>query len=177
LAQCPKLVDSTPYGSSEKLQKTSSAPRRTLLRCIHPHFGAYTVKTILGIILICGLIGCGGSSNNSSTAVINLSGDWQITGHSTLFDFTDTGSATLQQSGSSVAGTVTLSGTPCATSGTVSGSISGTTLTFQIEEGTQPVNFTGTVNSAGTSASGSYTAPSGGCTNGDYGTWSATKTS
>ena len=178
-------IDRSPQKQIRHLRRNLGSYRRQvaphavhLLRCIHLHLGAYTVKTILGIILICGLIGCGGgSSNNSSTAVINLSGDWQITGHSTLFDFTDTGSATLQQSGNSVTGTVTLSGTPCATSGTVSGSISGTTLIFQIEEGTQPVNFTGTVNSAGTSASGSYTAPSGGCTNGDYGTWSATKTS
>jgi hypothetical protein len=134
------------------------------------------VKTILGLILVCGLAGCGSSSNNNSGALTNLSGDWQITGHSTLFDFTATGSAVLQQSGTSVTGTATLTGTPCATTATLSGSVSGRALTFQIEEGAQPVNFTGTVNSAGTSTSGYYTAPSGGCTNGDYGTWSATKT-
>jgi len=134
------------------------------------------MKAALCIILLSCLIGCGSSGSNSSNTAIDVSGDWQITGHSTLFDFTDTGSATLQQNGTSVTGTVTLSGTPCATTGTVYGSISGTTLTVQIGEGDQPVNFTGTVNSAGTSASGSYTAPSGGCTNGDYGTWSASKT-
>ncbi|MGA8540335.1 MAG: hypothetical protein WB566_12605 [Terriglobales bacterium] len=135
------------------------------------------MKTILGLILVCGLAGCGISSNSNNSAPTNLSGDWQITGHSTLFDFTATGSAVLQQSGTSVTGTTTLTGTPCATAATVSGSVSGTALTLQIEEGAQPVNFTGAVNSAGTSASGNYTAPSGGCTNGDYGTWSATKTS
>jgi hypothetical protein len=134
------------------------------------------VKIILSLILLCSLMGCGSSSSNSgSSQNLNLSGDWQITGHSTLFDFTDTGSAVLQQSGSSVTGTVTLSGTPCASTATVSGSVSGTALTFQVMEGTQPVNFTGTVNAAGTSMSGNYTAPSGGCTNGDYGTWSASK--
>jgi len=134
------------------------------------------MKNILGLILLCSLVGCGSSSTNSSSP-LNLSGDWQITGHSTLFDFADTGSATIQQSGSSVTGTVTLSGTPCASTATLSGSISGTAVTVQIEEGDQPVNFTGTANAAGTSMSGNYTAPSGGCTNGDYGTWSATKTS
>ncbi len=135
------------------------------------------MKKILGIIFLCGCLAACGSGSNNSSAPINVSGDWQITGHSTPFDVTDTGTATISQSGSSVTGTVTLSGTPCATTATVSGSLSGTAFTFQLEEGDQAVNFTGTVNSAGTSASGNYTAPSGGCTNGDYGTWSATKTS
>jgi len=134
------------------------------------------MKNILGIMLLCACIArCGSSSSSGSSPNMNVSGDWQFTGHSTLFDLTDTGSAVLQQSGNSVTGTVTLSGTPCATSATVSGSLSGTAFTFQLEEGNQAVNFTGTVNSASNSASGNYTAPSGGCTNGDYGTWSATK--
>jgi hypothetical protein len=142
----------------------------------YQYFGRNTVKKTIGIMLLCGcLAGCG-SGNGGSSSNINVSGDWQFTGHSTLFGITDTGDATLQQSGNSVTGTVTLSGTPCATTATLSGSISGTTVTFQLEEGDQAVNFTGTSNSAGTSMSGNYTAPSGGCTNGDYGTWSATKT-
>jgi hypothetical protein len=133
------------------------------------------VKKTLGIMLLCVcLAGCGSSNNSGSPR--SLAGDWQFTGHSTPFDITDTGSVILQQSGNTFSGIVTLSGTPCATEAALSGSISGTTVTFQLVEGDQAVNFTGTSNSAGTSMSGSYTAPSGGCTNGDYGTWSGTKT-
>jgi hypothetical protein len=133
------------------------------------------VRNILVILFLCGcLVGCGGSSNSSSPS---LSGVWQFTAHSSASGSTFTGSGTLQQSGSSVSGSITLSGSPCATSATLSGGISGTTVTFQLELGDQPVNFTGTANSGLTSLSGNYTAPSGGCTNGDYGTWSATKTS
>jgi hypothetical protein len=131
------------------------------------------VKKILGVTLLCVcLAGCGSGTSSSGS----LSGNWQFTAHSSASGETFTGSAPIQQSGSSITGTVTLSGSPCATSATLSGSISGTTVTFQLELGDQPVNFTGTANSNLTSMSGNYTAPSGGCTNGDYGTWSATKT-
>lgn len=128
------------------------------------------------LLLLCGcLAGCGSSSNSSSGPSLN--GNWQITANSTAFGLTVTGSAVIHQSSSTITGSVTLSGTPCATTAALSGSISGSAVTLQLAEGTQPVNFTGTANSGMTSMSGSYTAPSGGCTNGDFGTWSATKTS
>ncbi len=134
------------------------------------------MKKILGLLLLCGcLVGCGSSGSSSSSP--SLTGNWQITINSTAFGATGTGSGAVQQNGSSVTGTLTLSGTPCATTASLSGSISGTTVTLQLEEGDQLVNLRGTANSGLTSMSGSYTAPSGGCTNGDFGTWSATKTS
>jgi hypothetical protein len=129
-------------------------------------------KTLLVLLMCASLAGCGGSSSSGP----NLSGNWQFTANSTAFGLTVTGSGTFRQSGSSVTGSVTLSGTPCATTAAVTGSISGATVTLQLQEGTQPVNFTGTVNSSLNSISGTYTAPSGGCTNGDFGTWSATRT-
>jgi len=106
----------------------------------------------------------------------SLTGTWQITGKSTAFGLTFTGTGTVQQTGSSVTGQITLSGSPCASTAALSGSISGTTVTVQLLEGSQTVNFTGAANSGLTSISGTYTAPSGGCTNGDYGTWTATIT-
>ena len=117
------------------------------------------------------MAGCGGNNKQTSS----LTGNWQLTAHSTVFGLTVTGSGALSQLGNSVAGQVSLSGTPCATTAAVSGSVSGTTVTLQLQEGSQAVNFTGAANSGFTSISGSYTAPSGGCTNGDSGTWSATK--
>lgn len=119
------------------------------------------------------IVGCG-SSNSSSGPT--LAGNWQFTGQSN-FGATFTGSAALQQNHSLVTGTATISGSQCASSVTITGSISGTTVTLQLQFGNQPVNFNGTANAAMTSMSGTYTAPSGGCTNGDTGTWSATKTS
>jgi len=106
----------------------------------------------------------------------SLTGTWQITGKSTAFGLTFTGTGTVQQTGSSVTGQITLSGSPCASTAALSGGIFGTTVTVQLLEGSQTVNFTGAANSGLTSISGTYTAPSGGCTNGDYGTWTATIT-
>lgn len=132
------------------------------------------MKEILAIVLISVFcVGCGSSKNTSS----NLTGNWQITANSTAFGLTATGSGALQQNGSAITGQITLSGTPCATSATLSGTSSGTAVTLQLQEGSQPVNLTGTTNPGFTSMSGGYTAPSGGCTNGDFGTWTATKTS
>ncbi len=106
--------------------------------------------------------------------VLNLSGTWQFVIHSNS-GTTATGTGTLTQNGTSLTGQLALSGAPCATTAAFTGAISGTTLNFQLQEGNQPVVFTGSVSVNGTSGSGHYAASSGGCTNGDTGTWSATK--
>jgi len=67
-----------------------------------------------------------------------------------------------------------VNGTTCTPMASSSGSIIGTTITIQMSLGNQVLDMTGTINSAGNSASGSYT---GGCTIGDFGTWSAAKAS
>jgi hypothetical protein len=123
-------------------------------------------------VLLCG---CGGSGGNGNTGTGPLGGNWQMTANSQASGSTFTGIGPIQQNGNSISGTMSLSGSPCATSAALSGSISGTTLTLQLNLSGQQVNLTGTVNSADTSISGNYAAPSGGCTNGDFGTWSATK--
>jgi hypothetical protein len=134
-------------------------------------------KTLAVLVGSFFLVSCGGGSmNNSPSSSPTLTGAWQFTATSTAFGLVVTGDGTLQQSGTSVTGEVTLSGTPCATDAALSGSVSGTAVTFQLQENGQPVNFTGTTNAGFNSMSGSYTAPSGGCTNGDFGTWSANLT-
>ena len=130
-------------------------------------------KTVLMLALLGSLIGCGSGNNSSSGGP--LTGQWQITAHSQAFSETSTGNGSIQQNGNSITGNLTLSGSPCATSASLSGSISGLNVTLNINEGGQQVTLTGVVNSAYSSISGNYTAPSGGCTNGDFGTWSASK--
>ncbi len=143
------------------------------------------MKRILTIALFSiFLAGCGGGSenrfNSGSTGsgagtTINLAGDWQISGTSTKTGDVFTGSGNIEQTGNSVSGQVSLTGSLCATAGPLSGSISGTTVQLILQEGTQALSLTGTANSAGTSITGTYTAPSGGCLKGDTGTWTATK--
>lgn len=79
----------------------------------------------------------------------------------------------LAQSGDSVIGQASLSGSPCAASAPITGVVLGSTFTFQLQEGAQTVNFNGVLDSSFSSVSGTYASPSGGCTNGDYGTWAA----
>jgi hypothetical protein len=141
------------------------------------------VKKVLGILLfsVC-LAGCGGGGSASSSS--SMTGNWQFTATSTPFGVVTTGTGSLQQNkyNSSFSGQLSLTGTPCATSASLSGYVGGVvngeqTLIFQIQEGSQELSFNGTTNVTFSSAAGTYTAPSGGCTNGDFGTWSATKTS
>jgi hypothetical protein len=129
---------------------------------------------VLAAMISCGfLLSCGGGTSNSGQTV---NGNWQFSGTSTVFFGNTTGgTATLTQNGSSVSGTVSLTGTPCATSGSLSGTVSGSTFNFTIQEGSQSVSFMGQLNSVFTEATGTYTAPAGGCTNGDQGNWTATK--
>ena len=125
--------------------------------------------------------GCtNGDSGTWSATIIQvasnatLTGSWQLTGASTAYGIAVAGTVAIQQSSSTLTGQATLSGSACASTAALSGSITGTMVNVQLNEGGQLVTFTGTANSKLTSMSGTYTAPGGGCTNGDYGTWSAT---
>lgn len=116
------------------------------------------------------LAGCGSSSHP------NMTGNWTFVVTSTAFGGSGTGVVALTQSGSSISGTLNFSGgTPCAASPSLTGTVSGTNLSLQLNENGQTVSLTGTANSSFSAASGDYTAPAGGCTNGDFGTWTATK--
>lgn len=105
-----------------------------------------------------------------------MTGTWNFTANSQTFNLTYVGTATLQQNGNAVSGQTTLSGSPCATSASISGTVSGNNLTMQLNENGELVNFNGTIDSGFASASGSFNAAMPfGCTDGDVGTWTATK--
>jgi len=132
---------------------------------------AQLLNTLLLLVLVTFLSGCGTSSNPAMT------GNW-------LFVFTPTGSATsaiqatanLTQVGTDVTGQVSLSGgaASCGSQASISGTVKGNSLTFQLTQLQSTINLTGTANQAFTSALGSYTAVSGSCLlNGGTGSWSA----
>lgn len=124
------------------------------------------------------LVTIGGDTSNAVTIAVvgsqptGLSGNWTFSAQSSLYGFRSDASGVLAQNGNSLSGQLNLSGTPCATSASVSGTVSGSALSMTLNENGQLVKFTGTVSADEISASGTYVAPSGGCTNGDYGTWS-----
>jgi hypothetical protein len=144
-----------------------------------PYFGA-VVKTLAVLSLCAFLSGCGSSSPN-------LTGNWQFTVKSTANGSTYTGTGSITQSSGpvdslgagsherTVTGSLTIANDPCGSAASLSGTISDSSVVFTITEGGQPVSFTGNVNAAFTAMSGNYASPLGGCTNGDFGSWVASK--
>jgi len=135
----------------------------------------YSAIAILALMFVSG---CGG---NGSSSQPTMTGIWNFSANSQAFGSQYSGTATIQQSGNNLTGSATLSGLPCATQASLSGTVAGTSLNLQFnlnsELGTpanDTMNLTGTLNSAYTSASGTFTT-SGNCVTGDQGTWTATK--
>ena len=95
------------------------------------------IALLVTALLMATLAGCGGLSLQSPV-VLNMSGTWQFVIHSKS-GTTATATGALVQNGSSLSGQLTLSGAPCAASAAFTGAISGTTLNFQLQEGTQAV--------------------------------------
>lgn len=122
-------------------------------------------------ILLLMLVACGGISVPTPQTV-NGSWNFELTS-SAIGGASYTGSVKLNQVGNTVKGTVTLTHAPCATSASLVGTVNGSAVSFQITEGSQAVTLIGTINSVFSSMSGTYTAPPGGCLNGDYGSWAA----
>jgi hypothetical protein len=58
----------------------------------------------------------------------------------------------------------------------MSGTLDGNSINMTLSENGQDVIFTGKVTNNGSSANGSYTAATGGCTSGDTGTWVGDRT-
>jgi hypothetical protein len=119
----------------------------------------------------------GGILSNAVTMAVvgaqpaGFTGYWTFTAQSSVYGFQSGASGQLTQNGNNISGQLSLTGTPCAVSATVNGTVSGSALSMNLNENGQVVMFTGTVSSDNDSASGTYVAPSGGCTNGDSGTW------
>jgi hypothetical protein len=128
-------------------------------------------------LLVLFLSACGGGGSQPVNTPLNLTGKWQFTAKSMLVSLTVVGDGSLSQIGTHLSGQFSLSGTPCATTAGLEGTLMGTTLNFLLQEGSQAVSFRGTVTADGRSASGTYSAPSGECTQGDFGSWTATKVS
>lgn len=115
-------------------------------------------------------IACGNGTPPSPT----VNGAWEFTLTSSALPGTSyEGIANLTQNGSSVTGMVNFDNNPCLMRAALTGKIVGTTVTFQITESGQAVTMNGAVGSTFRSMSGSYTAPAGGCVNGDSGSWAA----
>lgn len=130
---------------------------------------------LLVLILCLGLSGCsGGGGSSQSAQVLNLAGNWQANTTSNL-GFNTFLSGTLAQTGNQISGTMSISGSPCATSGTLNGTVTGRSVTLSLTEGAQSVSLSGTASVDGNSMTGTYQAPAGGCTSGDSGTFSATR--
>jgi hypothetical protein len=130
--------------------------------------------TLLGLLLC--VAGCGGNpASPPPSSYSNMTGEWRVTGVSQKFaGARGSGTASLTQSGSSISGTYNTTG-GCANTSAITGSVTGNSLSLQVDENGQVASWTGTVNSTFTSASGTFAAPSGGCADGDFGTWSATR--
>ena len=136
------------------------------------------VHVALGLLLLSGTLVAqdyvistvaGGTSSTPG----NMAGSWQFSGQSSIFGIEFSATGQIVQVGNAISGQLAISGTPCATSAAFTGTVSATgALTINLNENGQVVVFSGTLASDGNSASGTYGAPSGGCTNGDTGTWS-----
>jgi hypothetical protein len=115
------------------------------------------------------------SSGSSSATPINIGGNWSFSTTSSKFVGQTTISGTIAQNGSNITGSLNISGSPCAQAGSFAGTLNGNSISASLNENGQTVTLAGTVSADGNSASGNYTAPAGGCTNGDLGTWAGTK--
>jgi len=120
-------------------------------------------------------------AGNGSDAIAtpgNMAGTWQFSAQSSVFGLSFAVIGQITQNGNNVSGQLTVSGTPCATSAALSGTLSATgVMAMKLDENGQVVAFSGTLSVDGNSASGTYSAPSGGCTNGDKGMWSGQRVS
>jgi uncharacterized protein (TIGR03437 family) len=105
-----------------------------------------------------------------------MTGNWRITASSSMYGIVSTVTGLITQTGNNLSGTLALSGTPCATTGALIGTLTGSSLSMDLNENGEHVTLTGTLAANGNSASGTYTASEGGCLQGDRGTWTGTRT-
>jgi uncharacterized protein (TIGR03437 family) len=119
-----------------------------------------------------------GNSPKAISTPGNMAGNWQFSAQSSVFGLSFSVTGQIAQNGNTVSGQLAASGSPCATSAALSGTLSNTgAMAMNLNENGQVVAFYGILSGDGDSASGTYSAPSGGCTNGDKGTWSGQRVS
>jgi hypothetical protein len=145
----------------------------------------YLLLVMAGLVALqqgCGI--AGGSSASVSASIpaptpippANIAGGWSISTTSSKFPAQTTIAGTIAQNGSNISGSLDVSGSSCAKAAILSGSLNANAISASLTENGQIVALTGNVSPDANSASGSYTAESGGCTNGDAGTWTASRT-
>ena len=112
---------------------------------------------------------CGGGNPSTS-----LAGNWRFFVNSDGFVGSSVATGALAQSGTTVTGTLTFT-SGCIATAQLTGTVSQNSVNFKLSEPDQLASFTGTLTAKFLSASGSWTAPQGGCPEGTSGTWLATK--
>jgi hypothetical protein len=138
----------------------------------------FLLLALLGLGAIeegCGVTASSSTSTSAPTVQINMAGNWSISTTSAKFGIQRSLTGTIAQNGSTIFGSLNISGSPCAQVGSLSGSLNANMITASLIMNGQSVTLTGTVTADANSASGSYSAPVGGCTNGETGTWFGTR--
>jgi hypothetical protein len=133
------------------------------------------------IFLGCSTSGCGGGYSSPSNTPLNqtLAGTWDFTYVSSTSG-SSTVSGTFTQTAGAFSANVALTGS-CASTGMLSGTVSGSAITGTLTEATpETITVTGTLDTSGSTASGTYQVMSatGACAaaSGQSGTWSGTRT-
>jgi len=95
----------------------------------------------------------------------DISGHWQMVATSDVYGLHVPLDGVLSMApGDRISGTLSVSGSPCATTAVITGTVASGRIAADLQEGQQSVAFVGTVSNDGSSASGTYTSPVGGCT-------------
>jgi hypothetical protein len=142
------------------------------------------IGLIIGLLTgVMALFACGNNAMSSGSGggpgagapTFDATGKWQITTKSQS-GATGGAVATIQRnSDGSLSGGLSDIEPPCATSATLTVIVNNNKIQMTADENGQGVSFTGAATATG-ALSGTYTSPTGGCTNGDTGTWTATRT-
>jgi hypothetical protein len=148
----------------------------------------FTSAGCLALVALAGLYsmqdGCGytaspSSSSSSATSTptptVNIAGSWSFATTSSKSSIQTTITGTIAQNGSSISGSLNILGSPCASAASLSGSVDATAVTASLIESAQTVTLAGTVAADANTASGTYSTPTGGCLNGDTGSWTGSK--
>lgn len=148
----------------------------------------WTMRISVLLALLAGMLALPACSNGATgpaagggpgvgAPMFDARGTWQITTRSQS-GATGGAAADVQQDlgNGSITGSLSNIQPACATSAALSGSVTGNKVRLSARENGQMVIFTGTPKPNG-DLTGTFTSASGGCTNGDSGAWSATRTS
>jgi 6-phosphogluconolactonase (cycloisomerase 2 family) len=196
-------ITTTPHTAASTIKfPYGSLPRLPMLRLAGVIFGLagiwfcgsgnrvqrLTPQLLFGLLMVavagliaCGAVGAGPSSPTpsptgpSSPTPISIAGDWTFSAMSSRSGAQSTFTAAIGQTGSNISGSWNTPGSPCGQAVNLAGTLNANSISASLSENGLAISVSGTVSPEGNSASGNYSAPSGGCTKGDAGTWSGTR--